>query len=390
MITQEIKKIILTGGGTAGSVSPLLAIVEDLSSQPPLPASGAGQALISPPALLAQAQRAGRGGEGVRYEFLWIGSKTGPEGRLVKKEKIEFKTIVAGKYRRYFSLKNLFSPFFILTGLIQSIIIIWRWQPNLIISAGSFISVPVVWAGRLFNVPVLVHQQDIRPGLANKLMAPFTKIITVTFEKSLKDYGAKASWTGNPIRQVFQVNQEKVNARNYFNLTSLPTILIIGGGTGAQALNQLVWQSLPELAKFCQIIHLTGKNKLPDFKNQFIGYKVYEFLEPDKLALAYFASDLVISRCGLGVLTELSSLAKPAILIPLPHSHQEENADIFRQKEAAIVLKQNQLTVQIFIDNIEKLINDQTLRKKLSQNIGQFFKPEANKKICEIIKSLIS
>ena len=160
-------KILLTGGGTGGSVAPLLAIAESLTMQ----------------------------------DFLWLGTKSGPERKMVEEAGIKFKAISGGKLRRYFSFKNLGDIFKIKLGFFQSLFIMLKWRPNLVMSAGSFISVPVVYAAWLLRVPALIHQQDVKAGLANKLMAPFSKVITVAFEKSLADYGKKAIWIGNPVRQ---------------------------------------------------------------------------------------------------------------------------------------------------------------------------------------------
>ena len=176
MLSQNKKfvKIILTGGGTGGSVAPLLGVAEMLQRRD-------AKSCVSTDA---------------GYEFLWIGTKHGPERAMVEREKIEFIAIPSGKMRRYASFKNFIDPFFILAGFFKSLYIILKWKPDFVMSAGSFVSVPVIWAAWLLRVPSLVHQQDARPGLANVLMAPFAGVITVTFEKSLMDYGKKAVWIG--------------------------------------------------------------------------------------------------------------------------------------------------------------------------------------------------
>jgi UDP-N-acetylglucosamine--N-acetylmuramyl-(pentapeptide) pyrophosphoryl-undecaprenol N-acetylglucosamine transferase len=401
------KKILLTGGGTGGSVSPLLAIAEGLSPHPPLLIRrGGGRA------------EQGRG----EVDFLFVGTKNGPEREMVasaslstgEREGIEFRAISAGKFRRYFSFKNLTDLFLMKLGFFQAFFIILKWKPDLIISAGSFVSVPVVWAGWILRVPILIHQQDVRAGLANKLMAPFAKIITVTFEESLKDYGKKAVWTGNPARQGLiqknnkakkQKNNQQTKAedapllkggrgvKNEKEENNLPVVLVIGGGTGAVAINELVWKSLDELTKFCNIIHVTGKEKAPLIKGDRgiikDNYKSFEFLNREQIAEAYATADIVVSRAGMGVLSELSNLGKPAILIPMPDSHQEENAGIFKEKEAAVVLEQKKLTPEELIKNIKKLLDDEILRKKLSSNIEKVIKKGANEKIAERIKNLL-
>jgi len=368
-MSYRIKRILLTGGGTGGSVMPLLAIYDDLTSQPPL--------LI-------------RRGEGVRHEFLWIGTKYGPEREMVEKEKIEFKTITGGKLRRYFSLKNFIDPVLIAAGFFQSIFILLKWQPNLVISAGSFVSVPVIWAAWLLGLPIMIHQQDVRPGLANKLMAPLAKVITVTFEHSLKDYGKKAVWTSNPVRLSI-VDCRMSNEKNYdkFGLKhDLPVVLVVGGGTGALIINNLVRQSLKELTKFCQIIHIMGKNKrINNQELRIENYHAFEFLDAERIAEVLRLADLVVTRAGMSFLTELSYLGKPTIIIPLPDSPQEDNANIF--KAAAVVLKQKELTGEVLIKKIKDILADEKLRDDLSDKIKLVMKAKANENIMKILKMIL-
>ena len=163
---QKKNKIMLTGGGTGGSVSPLLAVVDELKKQ------------------------------GDYYSFVWVGTKKGPEKFMVEREGIKFITIANGKLRRYFCLQNFIDPFKIIFGFFQSIKILNKERPKIVMSAGGFVSVPAVWAAGLLRIPVLIHQLDARPGLANKLMAPFASVVTTTFEKSVNDYGNKAEWIG--------------------------------------------------------------------------------------------------------------------------------------------------------------------------------------------------
>lgn len=316
--------------------------------------------------------------------LLWIGSKNGLEREIITKEGIKFKAIAGGKLRRYFSLRNFIDPFFILIGFFQSIFIIARFKPDCLLTAGSFVSVPVVWAAWVLRVPALVHQQDVRPGLANKLMAPFAKVITVTFEKSLRDYGKKAVWTGNPARRSLEVKSQKLKVKSFNFSDDLPIILVMGGGTGAVAINKLVEESLGELTKFCQVVHIAGKGKIPQ-NVQSKNYKVFEFLNAEELSEAYAVSDIVISRAGMGALTELAYLGKPAIIIPMPDSHQEENAEVLRENKAAIVLGQKELDAGKFLEEIKELLKNKQLREELAVNIKKTIKGGVNKEILDII-----
>jgi len=362
MSYKKGKKVLLTGGGTGGSVSPLLAITEEINR--------------------LQIKDCG-------FQFLWLGTKTGPERIMVEKESIKFKAIANGKLRRYFSLKNFIDPLLIMIGFFQSLAIILVWRPNLIISAGSFVSVPVVWAAWVLRVPILIHQQDVCPGLANKLMAPFAEVITVTFEESLADYGKKAVWTGNPVRQGLTENSKQKIANSFDLSEDIPIVLIVGGGTGAMAINELIKKSLSELTKFCQIIHITGKDKFKNYELRIKNYKCIKFLEASEMAVALRLADVIVSRGGMGLLTELSYLGKPAILIPLPDSHQEDNALLFKEKEAAIVLDQKELTADDLVIKVKELLDDKELGEKLSKNIGKIIKKGANEKIIKIIEKII-
>jgi len=347
-------KILYTGGGTMGSVSPLLAINKELKDS----------------------------------KALWIGTRKGIEKEVVKKAGIKYKAIFSGKLRRYFDLKNLLDIFRIIIGFWQAIFIIVRFNPDVIVSAGSFVSVPVVWAGWLNNVPCVLHQQDIRPGLANKLMLPFAKKITVALEKSLQDYPqSKVVLVGNPIDSTKNTGNKTQKKVFDFN-NNLPTILVMGGGTGALSINKLVWESLDELTKFCNIIHLTGKNKhrkVEDNKN----YKSFEFLSQEDLFPIIKDSDLVVSRAGMSALTELAYFSKPTIIIPIPNSHQEDNAQYFVEKNAGVYLKQKELDNFRFTAKLKQVLDDKDWQQKIGKNIHHIFINYDAQKIIAEIKKII-
>ncbi len=359
MHNKNKKLIFLTGGGTAGSVTPLLAIAEELSE----------------------------------YDYLLLGTKSGPEETMAKNAKIKFQPILNGKLRRYFSWNNFVDIFKIFGAFSQSTWLVLKYKPALIISAGSFVSVPVVWAGWLFGIKILIHQQDARAGLANKLMALFADIITVTFEKSLKDY-KKAIWVGNPtIIKNYELPVSFSASRGGIITDEnnvLPSVLVVGGGTGSQAINALVYKSIDELTRFCRIIHITGKNKKINFQSSVKNYQQFEFLDAEKMAKALYQSNVVVSRCGMGLLTELSYFGKSAILIPIPDSHQEDNAKVFADKKAAIILNQKDLTSEKLIKEIKNLLDNKSFCDQLSKNIQTVIKTDANKKIGDIINKLLS
>lgn len=339
-------KIILVGGGTAGSVSPLLAIKTELEKK-------------------------------YQADFLFLGSKNGPEKSMAENAKINFQAICSGKLRRYFDIQNFFDLFKIKFAFWQSLFILQKFKPDYVLTAGSFVAVPVAFAAYFLGIKVLVHQQDVRPGLANKLMSFYASIITVVFNKSLEDYGKKAFLVANPIRQEFFIKQDKAQPKKYFNLSfDLPVVLFFGGGTGAAALSDLAFKISQSNNNF-QILLITGENlprNIVQNKNIFIK----KFLNPQEMAMAYVVADVVVSRAGMGALSEISFLKKQAILIPMPNSHQEDNAEEFAKADSAVVLSQNNLTPEILTKNIFDLL-------KKPKNIRQVVKTGSAKDIVDLL-----
>ena len=356
----KYKKIMMSGGGTGGSVAPLVAVWEELKNDN-------------------------------NFSFVWVGTKEGVEKEMLKNTGIKFLAISSGKLRRYWSWQNLLDIFLINIGFWQALPMLMKEKPNVIITAGSFVSVPLVWAGWLLRIPILVHQQDAVPGLANRLMASFARKITVALEKSLSDYGKRAEWIGNPIRkELVEVRVSRQEALTKLGLTaSQPVLLVLGGGTGALPINELIKNNLPELLKFCQLVHITGQGK-SIISTTDSNYHSFEFLDTFGLIKVFAAADVVISRCGMNVLTELSYLGKPSILIPIPDSHQEANAKIFAEKNAAVVLAQDKISNQEFVARIKNLINDKNTQNELSANIQTVIKKGANERLVEIVRKIIS
>lgn len=362
------KTIILSGGGSGGPVTPLLAIAKELVAD--------------------------------NFNLVFVGTKTGPEKSMVESfslpgdKKIKFLSLPAGKLRRYFSWYNFSDLLKILAAFIFSFPLLCRERPSLIISAGGFVSVPLVWAARLKNIPIIIHQQDVRPGLANKLMAPAARLITVSFEKSLRDYGPKAVWIGNPIVTLENEIDAIKNIREKYRLVDAkPLILVTGGATGAAALNDLIIGAKSKILEFAQIIHISGKGKLPPRSvdsEQANDYQVFELLSPADVLQLMAAADLVISRCGLATLTELCELGKAAILIPIPKSQQEDNAIIFKRLNAARVLSQLELSADDLVVEIKNILGNSELRAKLSSNISKVMKRQASETMIALIKEILA
>lgn len=356
-------KVMLAGGGTVGSVTPLIALVQELRKRDSA------------------------------TEFFWLGTKKGPEKELIEKYNIQFKAIPAGKLRRYWSFRNLIDPFLIECGIWKSMFQIIKFKPDIIVSAGGFVAVPVIWAGWILRKKTLIHQLDVRPGLANKLCAPFAKKITVSFEKSIQDYGKfkeKVIWTGVPVREdIFQGSKE-LAVEKFKMQTGRKVLLVLGGGTGAQALNQLIVQAVPELTRYYEIIHITGKGKQKESDNLSYDkrYHYYEFLTTD-LIHALASADLVITRCGIGFLSELAALGKASILIPIPDSHQEDNAKVFADADAAVVWNQKELKPEQIISGVRTWMSDDQGRKNLGERMKKVLPIEGVGKIVDEIIKLV-
>jgi len=374
------KKIILSGGGTGGSVTPLLAVARELLAD-------------NRKELEHDLDNKNN------WEFVFVGTKNGPEKKLVEAfnylgKKIRFVAIPAGKFRRYFSWQNIVDVFLIFYAFFVSCNLLRKEKPDLFLSAGGFVSVPLAWAAYFFRIPIIIHQQDVRPGLANRLMAPLAHLITVTFEKSLKDYGSRAVWTGNPSRQAPDDPNLVLGIKRKFNLDlDKPLLVITGGGTGSKVINDLALTAAHKMSEVAQVVHLTGLRKdQPEIKKTIdlpTDYQTYEFIANEDAFLLLGAADLVVSRCGLATLTELCELKKAAILIPMPNSHQEENAAVFKNAEAALVLNQAELNSENFTQIVVNLLADETQRQELSKNISRLMKREAATVIASFIKEII-
>ncbi len=359
-------KILLVGGGSGGSVSPLLAVAEKIKQKQP------------------------------GSLFLFVGGFKGPEREMAEKAGMPFVKIPAGKLRRYFSLKNLFAPFLTLVGFILAIKILKQFKPRCVFGTGSFLQVPVIWAAWFLKIPSVIHQQDIIPSLANKLCQWPAKKITVTFEQSAKDFSSglglfysklenKAVLTGNPFRHNLEGFTRESGLRHFGLSPDFPTLLVLGGGTGAEFLNKLVEKSLGDLIKYVQIIHSTGRGKIT--RTQIYNrYKRYEFIS--EMGQAFAASDFVLSRAGLSTITELSNLQKVSILVPIPKTHQEINALLLMEKKCALVVPQKALNTETFVRLIRKLIFENQLQKNLQKNIGKIMPKNSAEKISDIIIKL--
>lgn len=358
---KKDRPIIISGGGTGGpSIVPLA---------------------------LAQAYRK----LDKEAKFLFIGSNSDLEKKLftdvlvnLKAQYLEFP---AGKWRRYFSLLNFLDIFKIGYSFFKALFLFTKIRPRLIISAGSFVSVPIVWAAKILKVKVMIHQQDLRAGLANRLMSPAADIISTAFEKSVADYGKRALWIGNPSLETSFLEEAPSLNIDLNNLA--PVIFVSGGASGALALNRLIQAALEYLPTNWQIVHQTGKGKNIDREIQRNGYYPVENLAHADFMNFMKRADVIVSRAGLGSLTEFSQLAKAVILVPMPGTHQEDNANYFADQGAAIYLKQKELAGESLAKELLDLWENKARRQSLAENIGKIMPADASERGARLIKDLI-
>lgn len=355
---KQPSRIMISGGGTAGTVAPLLALVEHFRK------------------------------ENIEAEWLFVGSDAGPERTLAESVNLPYRAIPSGKLRRYGSWQNIADIGQVWKGYRASQRLIKSWNPDLIISAGSYVSVPLIWAGKLAGVKTLIHQQDVLPGLANRLMARAAGVITVSFETSKKSFPErKTHYTGNPVRLDILHGKREEAIRLFQLKPNLPTLLVIGGSTGSQYINSMIGAVAYRLVQHWQIIHVTGFQKdfveLQDDRYHPVDFLTWEM--PHVLAVA----DMVVCRTGLGTVTELAALGKPAMFIPLPDTHQEINAQLLKRYKAGQVVAQSDLSPNTFFDTLEYLRKNTTVRHQLGLNLHQLYRPDAAEKMTTLIMNLL-
>ena len=315
---MKTKKIVLTGGGTAGHVTPNLALL------PYLKAEG--------------------------YEIVYIGSEKGIERTLIEAEGIPYYSISTGKLRRYLSKENIKDIFRVVKGIAEAKKLIKRLKPDLVFSKGGFVAVPVVLGAKSNNVPVIIHESDITPGLANKIAMPSARVVCSTFPETLQYVPkGKGVHTGTPIRkELFEGDRQKGLAACKFT-GEKPVLLMMGGSLGAVKLNHCLREILPELVKTFDVIHLCGKGNLDAHLREQEGYMQFEYVS-DGLNDLFAAADFIVSRAGSNSISEFLALKKPHLLIPLSarasRGDQILNAASFEKQGFARVLDEDEMTAE--------------------------------------------
>lgn len=367
-------KIVFTGGGSGGHIFPIIAIVREIR----------------------------RIFTDKKLEIYYLGPPDEFSEPLLSQEGIKVKRIWAGKIRRYFNLSSFFQNIFDIffktpLALLQSFFWLLVKNPDLIFSKGGFGSFPPVFSGWILGIPIFLHESDVSPGLANKILSKFALEIFVSFPKTEYFPLKKIYLVGNPIRKEI-LEGSKEEAKRIFQISEeKPIVLILGGSQGAQRINDKILEILPEFLKDFQIIHQCGEKNYKEIKLITEGmlteelkkyYRLFPFLKEDQLKEAYAISDLIISRAGAGSIFEIAAIGKPSVLIPLPESaqdHQIKNAYTFAQTGAAIVIEESNLTPRFLLERIKFILQNQKEVEKMSKAAREFSRPLAAKIIATYI-----
>ncbi|WP_026517748.1 undecaprenyldiphospho-muramoylpentapeptide beta-N-acetylglucosaminyltransferase [Butyrivibrio sp. MC2021] len=357
-MSENTKTIVLTGGGSAGHVTPNIALI---------------------PAL----KKAG-------YEIFYIGSYNGIEKKLIEDYNIPYFGIATGKLRRYFDPKNFSDPFRVLKGFTEAVTLLRKIKPDVVFSKGGFVSVPVVRAAGFLKIPYIVHESDMTPGLANKLSMTGAKKICCNFPETMKSLPAdKAVLTGTPIREELGMGSPEEGKKLCGFTDDKPVLMVIGGSLGAQSVNETVRYALPRLLPDFNVVHICGKEKMDNLKLSVPGYKQFEYVK-NELKDIFAMADIVVSRAGANSICELLALKKPNILIPLStkasRGDQMLNARSFEQQGFSLVIDNDDLDEDILVETIQDLYEN---REKYIENMSKSSLHSATDTIVQIINEEI-
>ncbi len=351
------RRIVLTGGGTAGHVTPHLSLIPKLKAQ--------------------------------GYDIHYIGTQTGIEREIIGKlDGVAYHAVQSGKLRRYFSIQNFTDPFRVLYGALQSVHLMRTLKPDVCFSKGGFVSVPVVIGAFLCRVPSVCHESDLTPGLANRICARFASRVATTFQECADALGPKAVMTGTPMRpELFEGSRAAGLALAGFD-GQKPVLLMTGGSLGAQSVNKCLRDALPSLLPHMDVLHLCGKGNLAPALDGTPGYCQKEFLSaelPDALA----AADIVLSRAGSNTLSELLALHKPMLLVPYPlgasRGDQIQNAESYRRRGLAMVLPQEKMTAATLAAELLSLLKD---RDRLLNALQDYPAKDGTQAVLQLIEDV--
>lgn len=364
-------KIVLTGGGTGGHLVPLVTVAKKIKAKIP------------------------------EAQFLFIGPGGAMEKKIMGGANIPTKSILTGKIRRYFSFRNFIDFFKIPLGVIQCLVILLIHMPDAIFSKGGYASFPVVIVGWMYRIPILIHESDANPGMANSMLSKFAQRVAIAYQEAEKYFPAsQVVLSGNPVREDIREGSAERARQAYGFIESKKVIFVVGGSQGARIINNKILNILPDLLRKYQIIHQTGEAHFEEVTKKAgeLGikpghggyYPVAFYGEELKDILA--VANLVISRASANTISEIAACGKPSILIPLESSannHQRMNAYSLSKTGACLVLEENNLGENMLLTKIEELMDDEELRAKMSKNIQVFYHPDAAEQIAEGVLGMI-
>ena len=359
---MENRCIAFTGGGTGGHVYPGLAVAEALEERLPM------------------------------MDIIWIGSSTGMEGDILRRTKIPFYGIPAGKLRRYLSLRNILDLFRIAAGLVASVLLLKRRRVELLFSKGGYVSVPPVIAARLLGIPVISHESDREAGLATRINARFTDLLLCAYEESCAAIAdrTRMAAVGNPVRQDI-LRGDRRRGRSTWNVgDGEKLILVLGGSQGARQINQLIDGAIDALLPLARVVHQTGRaDYVPADREGYYKARFFHEELPDLLA----AADLVISRAGAGTLWENGVTGTPAVLIPLglesSRGDQLRNAELFAERGAAEVLDGKEVTSEKLVQQVRRLLKDDAARERMAEKAWELCNRDAAERMVRYIEEYL-
>ncbi|MBV9582111.1 MAG: UDP-N-acetylglucosamine--N-acetylmuramyl-(pentapeptide) pyrophosphoryl-undecaprenol N-acetylglucosamine transferase [Chloroflexi bacterium] len=344
-------RVLLAGGGSGGSATPVLAVAQALRRFEP------------------------------STQLLYVGTRDGPEAALAAAQGIAFVGVHAGKLRRYWDAQNFSDPLRVVQGVAESYALVRRFQPRAALAAGGFGALPPMIAARAFGARTLIHQQDVVPGLANRLLVPFARQITVSLPSSSAHFPRRrTSVTGNPVRAEIRAANPAIAYARLDLDPDVPIVVVTGGGTGALGLNRLAAAAAPRLVARAQVVLLTGRGRGVPAETDSSRYRAIEFLV-DEMPHLLAAATLVVSRAGMGTLTELATLGKAALIVPLPDSHQSANAAAFARLGAVEVADQTTLSSEGLAERVLELLDDQPRRDRLGRALADSMPADAAERI---------
>ncbi len=357
-MTQHMN-ILFAGGGSLGPVTPLLAIAEALKRRE------------------------------TTSRFMWAGTSRGPERAFVEAAGIPFHSIPVARLPRYVSVEWILFPFMAMTAFARAWVLLYKERPDLVASAGGFTGVPFVFAAWLLGIPSWIHQPDLRPVLSNRLCAPFASLVTVAWPETAVAFPKKKTEvTGQPVRASVQAGNAEAARKRFGFSMDRPVVLVLGGGGGAQWINEAFEEYGKNVLDQADIIHVTGRGKrLAMLAAMGAGYAAVETLE-EELADAFAAAEIVVARAGMGTLAELADLRKPAIIVPLPDSLQVDNARAAEARHAVIIVSQEE-GKKTLIETVLDLIADKEKQGSLSKEIGTLFASHAVEHVVNLLMDLI-